>query len=255
MLASRPSDAATKNPELKRAVRKAGETNLQWLSRQLGDTDLQGWIVLIGGRSLVDFRLRVAQSHLRDDLVPSHWSHTAVISGSGGKVKGVQDFTIHEISLEPISGFRNVPKTNAVQESTLSRYDDPKQFPNIACISFPADPKHVEKGVQKFRKQRSYLDSGALIIEWLAFAWGAGQAGNPLLREMGIPSAAFVESVFNIAGTELTPGLSSRASCPEAIWQSAKWWHKFYKSAATSSGAAPQGIFVIGQNAEHQWLR
>lgn len=255
MLASRPSGAATKNPELKRASRKAGETNLQWLSRHIGDADLQGHIVLIGGRSLVDFRIRVAQSHLRDDLVPSHWSHTALISGSGGRIKGVRDFMIHEISLEPISGFSNLPVTNAVQESTLSRYDDPKQFPNIACISFPVDPKNVEKAIRKFRKNRSSLDSGALIIEWLAFAWGSGQTGNPLLKEIGIPSAAFVESVFAIAGIELTPGLSSRASCPEAIWQSAKWWHKFYKSAATSSGKPPQGIFVIGQNAEHQWLR
>jgi hypothetical protein len=35
-----------------------------------------------------------------------------------------------------------------------------------------------------------------------------------------------------MAGFELTPGLSSASSCPEAIWQSAKWWTYYYESAA-----------------------
>jgi hypothetical protein len=37
-----------------------------------------------------------------------------------------------------------------------------------------------------------------------------------------------LEVVFGAAGFDLTPGLESRSSCPEAIWQAAKWWHEYY---------------------------
>jgi hypothetical protein len=60
-----------------------------------------------------------------------------------------------------------------------------------------------------------------LILRWLAFVWGAAGAGNPLYESMGIPSAAMVEVVFVELGFDLTPGLESRASYPEAIWQAA----------------------------------
>jgi hypothetical protein len=45
--------------------------------------------------------------------------------------------------------------------------------------------------------------------------------------------------VLGAAGFDLTPGLESRASCPEAIWQAAKWWHKYYEDQkrAPLSGA------------------
>jgi hypothetical protein len=66
-------------------------------------------------------------------------------------------------------------------------------------------------------------------LRWLAFAWGAGRAGNPLYDGIGIPSAAMLEIVFGAVGFDLTPGLESRASCPEAMWQAAKWWHEYYE--------------------------
>ena len=37
-----------------------------------------------------------------------------------------------------------------------------------------------------------------------------------------------VETVVGAAGYDLTPGLESGASCPEAIWQAARWWHQYY---------------------------
>ena len=61
------------------------------------------------------------------------------------------------------------------------------------------------------------------MLPWLAFLWGVSGSTNPLLSGTGLPSSAFVETVFAMAGFELTPGLSSASSCPEAIWQSAKW--------------------------------
>lgn len=70
------------------------------------------------------------------------------------------------------------------------------------------------------------------LTVWLAYVWGAGRAANPLLDSQGIPSAAMVELVLGGAGYDLTPGLESRASCPEAIWQAARWWHSYYEDVA-----------------------
>ena len=47
----------------------AGEGNRKWLGR-LGDED---GVILIGGTTLADFGVRVAQSALRDDMLPSYW--------------------------------------------------------------------------------------------------------------------------------------------------------------------------------------
>ena len=79
---------------------------------------------------------------------------------------------------------------------------------------------------------------------------------NPLLAGKGVPSAAFVEAVYRLGRIDLTPGLSSASSCPEAIWQSAKWWRAYYEQtsapAADSNDAPtppPRGQFTLRQPA------
>ena len=83
--------------------------------------------------------------------------------------------------------------------------------------------------VERFQQQRIVIDAVQLLLAWLGYAWGAGRAGNPLLDGLGMPSAAMLETVTGAAGFDLTPGLESRASCPEAIWQSARWWHEYHE--------------------------
>jgi hypothetical protein len=73
-----------------------------------------------------------------------------------------------------------------------------------------------------------------------------GDAPNPLLKDKGLPSAVYAETVMSIAGLELTPGLSSQSSCQEAIWQSAKWWHQFYAQTDGDS-QVPKGIYMLRQ--------
>ena len=75
------------------------------------------------------------------------------------------------------------------------------------------------------------LDGPELILVWLAYVWGVGRSGNPLLDGNGIPSAAMLEVVMGAAGFDLTPGLESRASCPESICQAARWWHSYYDAS------------------------
>jgi hypothetical protein len=52
-----------------------------------------------------------------------------------------------------------------------------------------------------------------------------------------------LDIVFGVVGYDLTPGLESRASCPEAIWQAAKWWHEYY---AGQDRLALAGAFHVG---------
>jgi hypothetical protein len=257
MIATRQSGAAEKNDRVTEHPRRPPRRrNRQWLAEALPDRDLSGWVLLLGGTAALDFRLRVAQSHARQDMLPSFWSHAAIIRGKAGD----NDWNLSEVSLDPPQGFGFVPRRNGVQDAKLSRYDDARLYPNIACLHFPVKeatyrPEHdsfaaaLEKAVATFQAQRGALDVGTQIVEWLGFVWGSGEKGNPLLKGVGIPSAAFVESAFSIAGVELTPGLSSQSSCPEAIWQAAVWWHPFYRSDAAATQEAPEGRYCLGQKA------
>jgi hypothetical protein len=82
--------------------------------------------------------------------------------------------------------------------------------------------------VTRLREQRSIIDIPTLILPWLGFVWGAGTGGNPLLNGYGVPSAVLVETAYGMAEVELTPGLAAASSCPEAIYQAARWWTGYY---------------------------
>jgi hypothetical protein len=69
------------------------------------------------------------------------------------------------------------------------------------------------------------------------------KASNPLAETLGLPSAVFIETVYGMAGIELTPGLSCSARCPEAIWQ-AQTTHD--ENAAQQ---VPEGKYAIPQKA------
>ncbi|MBR9975324.1 MAG: hypothetical protein KFF77_07065 [Bacteroidetes bacterium] len=219
------SNAATPSKGLRKVTRDPGEDNISWLERNLSTGDGSA-IVLLGGTSPTAFRLRVAQAHVRHDLYPSSWSHAVLLDRRAKKLASTR---LWEISLEPPKGYSFPPPTNAVQTATLSAYADAQRFPNIAVLHVPVRHEEVQDALKRFQMQRAVLDTVDLLVRWLAFAWGVSSAGNPLLSNHGIPSAAMLDVVFGAAGFDLTPGLESRASCPEAIWQAAKWWHEYYE--------------------------
>jgi hypothetical protein len=92
--------------------------------------------------------------------------------------------------------------------------------------------QQVRAAIERFACQRAVFDTPEHILVWLAYLWGAGSSPNPLLEDRGIPAAAMVETVLAAAGCELTPNLPSRSSCPEALWQTARWWHLFFQAEA-----------------------
>jgi hypothetical protein len=235
------------NSLLREEPARDGEGNRKWLAR-LGDAD---GIILIGGTSLTDFRVRVAQSSLRRDLLPSFWSLCGILL-QGGVFASVPLNLRREIS--------EIPPCNGVRMCPLDEFDDATKFPNVAVIRFAKEHKDVHDDIKRVQSDRNLIDLPSLLLPWLGFAWGTSGFGNPLSKGIGLPSAAFVETVFAMSGFELTPGLSSASSCPEAMWQAAKWWADFYKniigptsSEATQSADAvvmvPQGFYTIRQRA------
>jgi hypothetical protein len=240
MIRFRISTAAEANPQLNE-VPDAGLSNVEWLQKHGGEHLQEGSLLLLGGSSITDFRIRVAQSHARSDMRPSLWSHVAMVTVRQGQTWGLS-----EVWLTPAKGFDDVPSCNARQDNTLDHYGDPLLWCNIALLSFPVDGKAVHEGIQRLSRDRGIVDLGELIVPWLAFVWGVGNAPNPLLQDKGLPCAAYAETVMSIAGLELTPGMSSQSSCPEAIWQSAKWWYQFYAQTA-SDGQLPKGIYTLRQ--------
>jgi hypothetical protein len=222
MVAIRGSKSTRHNASVVSSKRKENENNQAWLNRHWPDDSESLLILLLGGATPTHFRLRVAQSTFRHDHSPSHWSHIALLAPTGkGKAK------VWEASLEPKSGFGYPPQDNGLQVGSLQQYTDSKRFPNIALLKIGAkhaDVLHKDR-VRQFRNQRAVLDAVSLLHAWLGYAWGVGDHRNPLESDIGIPSAAVAEVLLGAQGMDLTPGVSARSSCPEAIWQSAKWWH------------------------------
>jgi hypothetical protein len=250
MISIRQSTAVSSNVSIDEVKAQPDETNSAWLSR-VGAKD---GVLLLGGASVSHFRIRVAQSHARADLKPSCWSLAGLLMANR---------TFLSVPLELCGEASEIAQRNAVQTCNMADYDDPERFPSIAVIRFTTDAKKIFdlatllSGDPETKKpaQRGIIDLPTLMLPWLSYIWIAGKASNPLADGLGLPSAAFIETVYGIAGIELTPGLASATSCPEAIWQAAKYWHEFYKEAAettlenSAAQQIPTGYYAIRQKA------
>lgn len=246
MLELRSSPASVPNPNFVSQPRARNQTNLAWLQRALKGKGKKAsgspLLVLLGGSDPISFRLRVAQSQARHDLTPSSWSHVVLVEPPTGELASA---TAWEISLDPAGGFGYPPTTNGVQRADLARYDDAGRFPNIALLHVPLEVAPVRDALQRFMRQRAAMDAVELVTRWLPYVWGAGRATNPLLDGVGLPSAAMAEVVLGAAGFELTPGIASAASCPEAIWQAARWWHQYH---GREDGTPLTGAYSTGHS-------
>ena len=89
--------------------------NVAWLRRARRDHGIGevGDVVLIGGKSVVDFRIRVAQSHARHDLTPSYWSTVGVLASATRMITVPVGSTGVDLSL--------IPATNAMTPAPAVR--------------------------------------------------------------------------------------------------------------------------------------
>lgn len=222
------SDTINPSNIFKESRRTGGQNNVKWLHEHICQKKGYLNLILIGGRSLVDYRLRIAQSHLRDDMTPSSWSSVLIVTNIE---KEFEMTGLIEISLDLNKVFNVSISSNAVNDkSTIKSYANSNKYPNIAVLSFKCDVNKIENAIDIYKKNRGNNDSYELILKWLGFIIGVGKSSNPLFEGYGIPSAVFAETIVNSIGFELTPGLPNAISTPEAIWQSARWWNEFHRT-------------------------
>lgn len=243
----RRSDVASENPRLKETDAAAALDNFAWLET----TGYRDGVLLLGGTSIVDFRMRVAQSELRQDLLPSFWSTCGLLID--GKV-------LMTARVDAISDSSARVERNGLESVTLdanSRYGDPALYPNIAILQFTDNHAGIKEHVARIGQERNIVDLLAQIVAWLGYCWAVGGSSNPLTNGHGVPSASLVERAHGLAGIDLSPGLPSASSCPEAIWQAARWWYKAYEPVEPSSKSLvgkskafiPRGAYLIRQPA------
>jgi hypothetical protein len=243
MLRQLRSTSHGRNRLLKELERGTEEDNLQWATRAVGEMGSGGpdewtYLLLLGGSDTLSFRLRVAQSHLRRDMLPSFWSEAALVKLRDLSVARAK--AVHVPLLQPADG-PLATRTNGVVERPLKDFADARRWPNVAVIALPVPQAQILEKVQAFQHGRATLDALEHILRWLAFAWGAARTPNPLTDGIGLPSACMLETAFAAARFDLTPGMESRASCPEAIWVSALHWYDYFESFA---GRQPTGRYT-----------
>lgn len=247
MLRQARSRSTGRNPELSALRRRPAERNTQWSERVVkamsksAAPDQSTYIALFGGSDTLSFRLRVAQSHLRDDMLPSFWSDSALIELNDTSLAGA--FALHVPLLQP-QGPEFASNYNGVVRRPFADFDDVGRFPNIALIALPVPQARIAKRVEDFRHARSTLDALEHLLRWLAFSWGVARTANPLHENYGLPSACMLETACAAEDFDLTPGLESRASCPEAIWTAALRWHEYFQQTSANR-RAPVGRYWI----------
>lgn len=249
----RRSDVASENPLLKETDAHSPQlsadkrANFAWLK----STNYRDGVLLLGGTSIVDFRMRVAQSELRQDLLPSFWSTCGLlIDGEVLMTARVDAITSSSARVE-----RN--GLEAVRLTDSPAYGDPAKYPNIAILQFTDDHAAIKEHVARIGQERNIVDLLAQIVAWLGYCWAVGGSTNPLMQGHGIPSATLLERAYGLAGIDLSPGLPSASSCPEAIWQAARWWYKAYEPIEPSTPSdtqsptafTPRGAYLIRQPA------
>ncbi len=242
----RRSGVARENPLLEEKAAPAGvasgePANFAWLA----SSGYRDGVLLLGGTSIVDFRMRVAQSELRQDLLPSFWSTCGLLMD--GQV-------LMTARVDAISNSSARVERNGLEAVILdagSPYGDASLYPNIAILQFTNDFAAIRENVARIGQERNIVDLLAQIVAWLGYCWAVGGSSNPLMQGHGIPSATLVERAHGLAGIDLSPGLPSAASCPEAIWQAARWWYEAYDAIepAKKDAFTPRGAYLIRQPA------
>lgn len=205
-------------------------------------------VLLIGGTSLAHFRIRFAQAIMRRDLLPSFWSQVGLLADND---------TVLTVPVDNLGDVSRVPEANGVEIVPLSAFSDVRLFPNLAILRFADNMGAFIEKAKEVSPHRDQLSVPSLVVRWLSYIWAVDGDQNPLAGGIGTPSARWLENIFSSAGLELAPGLTSGASCPEAVWQAARWWHEFYappnENAASPLGRrqaiCPEGIYIVRQAA------
>jgi len=226
-------------------LRINSESNPEWIKRayesfSLDKNDDWSFLILAGGKDVISFRIRVAQSHLRSDMLPSFWSECALFKIEKGNFSTAKfcNLPLFQPEFETYA-----PARNGLVEQSFNKLSTKKDFPNIALLAIPVEQKKIIQSLNKYKYERVSYDAVENILPWLAFVWGAGNAANPLMQQIGYPSAMMLNQIYSANGFDLAPGVNANLSAPETFWSGVKHWQDFY-SKTQENGLRPKMRFV-----------
>lgn len=111
-------------------------------------------------------------------------------------------------------------------------------------LAIPVAQEQVLLSLHEYKKARVSYDAVENILPWLAFVWGAGDTSNPLMQQIGFPSAVMLNQIFAAQGFDLAPGVNVNLAAPEVFWSGVKHWQDYY-SKTQENGLLPKARFVI----------
>ncbi len=219
------------------------ENNAQWLKRAyesfaLDDANNWSFVVLAGDKDIASFRIRVAQSHLRGDMLPSFWSDCALLKVVKGNFSTAK---FYNLPLFQPAFESYAPARNGLVELSINKLPD---YPNLALLAIPVEQNKILNSLSEYKISRVSYDAVENILPWLAFVWGAGNAANPLIQQIGFPSAMMLNQLFSVNNFDLAPGVNANLSTPETFWSGVKYWQDYY-SKTQQNGLLPKARYVI----------
>lgn len=222
------------------------EPNLEWLKRAYNSFALENsaswsFLVLAGGKDVASFRIRVAQSHLRGDMLPSFWSECALFNIQDGDFSNAAFFNLPLFQPAEAS---YAPTRNGLIKLPFTKLPTQKDYPNLALLAIPVPQEQIMQSLAEYQRARVSYDAVENILPWLAFVWGAGSATNPLMQQIGFPSARMLSQIFGANGFDLAPGVNANLSAPETFWSGVKHWQDYY-SKTQENGLQPKMRFVV----------
>lgn len=222
------------------------EPNLEWLKRayeSFAFDNIADWsfIVLAGGKDVASFRIRIAQSHLRGDMLPSFWSECALFKIEQNAFANASFFNL-PLFQPAVATY--APTRNGLIEMPFNKLPTQKDYPNLALLAIPVPQQAILSALADYKKARVSYDAVENILPWLAFVWGAGNASNPLMQQIGFPSAMMLNQIFAANGFDLAPGVNANLSTPETFWSGVKHWQDYY-SKTQENGLQPKMRFVV----------
>src|SRR5688500_15271184 len=105
-------------------------------ARELSGTsaDERAYVLLLGAADLLGFRVRVAQSQVRADALPSFFSDAALLFMSNTTAEFLH---VPLVGREPPG---SVPRRNGIESRTLESLDERANlYPNLALLSLPVE--------------------------------------------------------------------------------------------------------------------
>ncbi len=178
---------------------------------------------LVGACDPASAAVRRAQSVLRFDRRPSHFSHAFLFTGEEDRI----------LECRLVEADPSRPEFNGVCLSRAARYADPAHHPNLALISFRflVEPERRQAVLDRARTPdaaRDRYDFHALAGAWQAFLFDPEGEPNPLTRDVPHPGAAYLRWALEAAGLESAPGAVHQNDAPEHLWAAALRWSKAY---------------------------